>query len=181
MIIGSVLVAIVLWSDPANPFAQWVAAAMLWFGGIGFYDDYLKSRHQDSRMGMSQGTKLLLQSCFAVVFMLFYLSSARPALWMARGSSCCRVSKALRRRITSSGSSCLFSKNRFLYLGWLYIPFGVFVILAISNSVNFADGLDGLAIVPASLTAAVYAIFAYIIGNSIIFPRLAFYPYCRQQ
>ena len=60
-----------------------------------------------------------------------------------------------------------FYKYPVLDLSWFYLPFGVFVILAISNSVNFADGLDGLAIVPATLTAGVYGLFAYIIGNSI--------------
>ncbi len=30
-------------------------------------------------------------------------------------------------------------------LGWLYIPVAAFVIVAMSNAVNFTDGLDGLA------------------------------------
>lgn len=30
-------------------------------------------------------------------------------------------------------------------LGWLYIPFAAFVIVAFSNAINIADGLDGLA------------------------------------
>jgi phospho-N-acetylmuramoyl-pentapeptide-transferase len=32
-----------------------------------------------------------------------------------------------------------------LHLGWLYIPFAVFVIVAFTNAVNITDGLDGLA------------------------------------
>jgi phospho-N-acetylmuramoyl-pentapeptide-transferase len=67
-----------------------------------------------------------------------------------------------------------FYKFPVVNLSWFYLPFGVFVILAISNSVNFADGLDGLAIVPASLTAGVYGLFSYIIGNSIYSKTLLF-------
>ncbi len=173
LIIGSVLVAILLWSDPANPFAQWVVAAMLWFGGIGFYDDYLKAKHQDSRKGMGQATKLILQSCFGLVFMLFYLSSTASPLDAER----IKLLQGLEGVTSADYKFWLqlpFIKEPVLDLGWLYVPFGMFVILAISNSVNFADGLDGLAIVPASLTAGVYALFAYIIGNSIYSRTLLF-------
>jgi phospho-N-acetylmuramoyl-pentapeptide-transferase len=166
LIIGSVFSAILLWSDPSNPFVQWVVAAMLWFGAIGFYDDFLKVRHQDSRMGMSQSTKLLLQALFGLAFMLFYLSSSASPLDAERVKLLQGI-ESISPENYKFWLQVPFIKEPILNLGWLYIPFGMFVILAISNSVNFADGLDGLAIVPASLTAAVYALFAYIIGNSI--------------
>src|SRR6185369_8736391 len=31
------------------------------------------------------------------------------------------------------------------HLGWMYIPFATFVIVAFTNAVNITDGLDGLA------------------------------------
>src|SRR3972149_3997224 len=51
LLIGSLFVSIILWSDLSNPFVHWLLAAMLWFGAIGFIDDYNKIRHQDSRLG----------------------------------------------------------------------------------------------------------------------------------
>ena len=33
-------------------------------------------------------------------------------------------------------------------LGWFYIAFGAFVIVAFGNAVNLTDGLDGLATMP---------------------------------
>ena len=36
-----------------------------------------------------------------------------------------------------------------------------------SNSVNLTDGLDGLAIVPTMIAAAVFALIAYLVGNKI--------------
>ncbi len=78
MLVGAVFFAGVLWGDLTNPFVQWSLAAMLWFGAIGFMDDYLKISHQDSRRGMSQPIKLALQGLFGLVFMLVYLSDWGP-------------------------------------------------------------------------------------------------------
>jgi phospho-N-acetylmuramoyl-pentapeptide-transferase len=52
-------------------------------------------------------------------------------------------------------------------LGPLFILFGAFVIVAAGNCVNLTDGLDGLAIVPSMIAAGAFAIFAYLVGNSI--------------
>ncbi|HLA40991.1 MAG TPA: phospho-N-acetylmuramoyl-pentapeptide-transferase [Candidatus Glassbacteria bacterium] len=166
LVISAVLVAILLWNDPANPFVQWVVAAMLWFGAIGFADDYLKVAHQDSRQGLSQRTKLGLQTLFGLVFMLFYLSNTYSPLAAER----IKLLQGIENVSPETYKFWLqvpFYKQPVLDLSWFYIPFGIFVILAISNSVNFADGLDGLAIVPASLTAGVYGLFSYVIGNQI--------------
>ncbi|MEA1996206.1 MAG: phospho-N-acetylmuramoyl-pentapeptide-transferase [Gemmatimonadota bacterium] len=165
-IVGAVFISILLWNDPANPFVQWVLAAMLWFGAVGFADDYLKIKHNDSLKGLSQITKLGLQGSFAIVFMIAYLSEPLSPLSAER----VRLLEGALNVTPGSYKFYLqipFYKYPVLNLSWFYLPFGVFVILAISNSVNFADGLDGLAIVPASLTAVVYMIFAYITGNYI--------------
>jgi phospho-N-acetylmuramoyl-pentapeptide-transferase len=52
-------------------------------------------------------------------------------------------------------------------LGWFFLVFGPFVIVAAGNCVNLTDGLDGLAIVPSMIAAAAFAIIAYLAGNSI--------------
>jgi phospho-N-acetylmuramoyl-pentapeptide-transferase len=43
----------------------------------------------------------------------------------------------------------------------------VLVITGASNAVNLTDGLDGLAIGPAMIAAASFAIIAYMVGNSV--------------
>lgn len=164
MIVGSLLVAILFWNDLTNRFVQVTLAAMVWFGGIGFADDYLKIKHEDSRGGLSQLTKLGLQTIFAIGFMLIYLSADLTPLTpekvvLLKGTA------GITPESYKFYLQLPFYKYPVVNLSWFYLLFGVFVILAISNSVNFADGLDGLAIVPASLTAGVYGTFAYIIGN----------------
>ncbi|MCE5270414.1 phospho-N-acetylmuramoyl-pentapeptide-transferase [bacterium] len=173
LLIGSLFISILLWNDLLNPFVHWITAAMLWFGGIGFFDDYQKMRHQDSRMGLSQKKKLALQTLFALLFMAAFLSRGLSPL----SSDRVHLLQGLAGLDPEHYKFMLqvpFRKFPVLDLSWLYLPFGVFVILAISNSVNFSDGLDGLAIVPATLTAGVYGLFAYVIGNSILAGTLLF-------
>ncbi len=61
-----------------------------------------------------------------------------------------------------------FYKYPLMDLSWLYILVIVFMIVYAANAVNFADGLDGLTIVPTIFSYAVYGIYAYILGNAIL-------------
>ena len=51
-------------------------------------------------------------------------------------------------------------------LGWMFIPFGIFIIIGSANAVNLTDGLDGLAIVPVMIVAMSFAFIAYLVGNT---------------
>jgi phospho-N-acetylmuramoyl-pentapeptide-transferase len=53
-------------------------------------------------------------------------------------------------------------------LGWLYIPIAAFVIVAMSNAVNFTDGLDGLAGLISATIFAAYGGIALIQGQVFI-------------
>lgn len=53
----------------------------------------------------------------------------------------------------------------FLDLGWLFIPFFIFVVVGTSFAVNQTDGLDGLAGGTLSLSFFAYAIIAYTQGS----------------
>src|SRR6202011_2573435 len=48
-----------------------------------------------------------------------------------------------------------------------YIALAYFMIVGMSNAVNLTDGLDGLAIMPATLVTAALGIFAYATGNAV--------------
>ncbi|MEM7290182.1 MAG: phospho-N-acetylmuramoyl-pentapeptide-transferase, partial [Pseudomonadota bacterium] len=67
----------------------------------------------------------------------------------------------------SSSLTFPFFKDLLLNLGWFFIPFGAFVIVAAGNAVNLTDGLDGLAIVPVMIAAASFGMIAYLSGNAI--------------
>ena len=51
--------------------------------------------------------------------------------------------------------------------GFIFIPFGLFVIIGASNAVNLTDGLDGLATVPVMLVALSFTLISYVVGNTI--------------
>ena len=60
-----------------------------------------------------------------------------------------------------------FFKNVLIDLGWLFVPFGAFIIVGAGNAVNLTDGLDGLAIVPVMIAAATFGFIAYFVGNAL--------------
>ena len=159
LIILAIFVSTVLWCDLINRFTGVFFLALIWFAVLGGIDDYRVLKYQDSDRGLSQKTKLLFQAAYGLVFgVVFLIPGLSP--------------------VTQDIATHLylpFLKDPVLDMGWWYLPFIVFVIVAITNSVNFADGLDGLAIVPVSFAIAVYGVFAYVVGNVIYSDYLQFF------
>jgi phospho-N-acetylmuramoyl-pentapeptide-transferase len=146
LILLALTVATLLWADLTNPYVWIVLLVTVGFGLIGFFDDYLKLT-RNSHRGLSGTTKLALEIVlgFAACLAIAYVTP--PAL--------------------ASTLAVPFFKAVLIDLGWLYLPFGIFVIVGASNAVNLTDGLDGLAIVPAMIAAGCFAMIAYLAGNAI--------------
>jgi phospho-N-acetylmuramoyl-pentapeptide-transferase len=53
----------------------------------------------------------------------------------------------------------------FFELGWWYVPIAAFIIVSMSNAVNFTDGLDGLAGLIAATAFAAYGIISLTQGQ----------------
>ncbi len=144
MILAGFLCSTLLWANLSNVFVLTVTAVTLGFGAIGFWDDYLKVTKQ-SHMGFSGRQRLALEFVIAGVAVLVMV-------WMNRGHHPTAVAFP-------------FFKDFFLDLGWFFIVFGAFVVVAFGNAVNLTDGLDGLAIVPVMIAAATFAAIAYLTGR----------------
>jgi phospho-N-acetylmuramoyl-pentapeptide-transferase len=142
LIVGSVVVATLLWSDLTNYFTWIVLLVIVGYGLIGFIDDYLMQVKKQSK-GLTVRKKLALQFILALV--AGYLVYASPNF--------------------STEVTIPFLKNLRPDFGWGYIFFAALVIVGASNAVNLTDGLDGLAIGPVSIAAATYMIFAYVAGH----------------
>jgi len=150
LILLTVTISTLLWSDLSNEFVWLVLLVMLAFGFIGWLDDFKKICEKNSR-GLSERMKLLLQTCVACA-----------AIWFLFG------------RLQFDTSLHLpFFREITLNLYWFYLGFAWFVIVGTSNAVNLTDGLDGLAIGPVISTAMTFSIFAYLAGHA----RLAEYLY----
>ena len=139
-IVGSTL----LWSDLSNHLMWIVVIVTILYGTIGWVDDYKKLVLGNSK-GLSAKTKIFWQSVVALAVAIFLYTNAQ----------------------TPSDTALLVPvfKNISIQLGWLFIPFAYLVIVGTSNSVNLADGLDGLAILPCVMVGGGMAVFAYAAGN----------------
>lgn len=146
----SFLIAVLLWGKLDNFFLQVILFAAFWFTALGFFDDYLKNVRGSSEAGMSRSVKLFFQALFGIILALLLLSPESSPF----------PPDIITKLYVP------FFKNPLVDLSYFYAIFIVLVIIGISNAINFADGMDGLAVVPSSLVAVVYAIFAYVLGNS---------------
>lgn len=160
MIIATSLVSFYLWGDlllhPAetfNPIVVCFAAGLVYFGAVGYIDDFQKVRGRSSLRGLSQVTKTGLQLLFIVPFAaLFVLSDRNP------------VPADLRTLVFVP-----FHKHPVVDLGpLLFIAFLVVLFYGIVNAVNITDGMDGLASSLAVQTVGTFGVFAYIIGSSFL-------------
>ena len=142
LILFSVILSTLLWSNLNNYYIWIVLLVSAGFGAIGLIDDYLMQVKKQSK-GLNAKNKLLMQTVLAIfIGILVYLTPN------------------FNTQVTVP-----FFKNISPDLGWGYILFAAFVIVGTSNAVNLTDGLDGLAIGPAIIVAATYMIFAYVTGH----------------
>lgn len=147
LIIASVCLSVLLWSDLTNPFVWAVLFAVLSFGGIGFWDDYRKVvKKRSTGLTVRQKFGLQILASVAIGAYLFWFSGDKDAALL----------------------SVPFFKRLVIDLGWFYIPFTVLVIVGSSNAVNLTDGLDGLAAGLVGIAAIANAVIVYVGGNRII-------------
>ena len=153
MILLSVTVATLLWTDLHNRYVWVVLAVMLAFGVIGFYDDYRKLVLKDSR-GLASRWKFFWQSLFGLGAALFLYYSA-PHVGTAG------------LPVAETALYVPLFKHVVLPMGLFFVVVAYFMIVGFSNAVNLTDGLDGLAIMPTVLVSGALGVFAYLAGNKV--------------
>jgi phospho-N-acetylmuramoyl-pentapeptide-transferase len=161
LLVGAVVTSMVLWGNWHNPFLIYSLAGMLWFGLLGFWDDYAKVRRRSGDHGMGERNKLLLQGLFSALFAGICVSP-----WGPLGAE------------LATQLYIPFYKYPVADLGPFYAVLIFFFVLFISNAVNITDGLDGLAITPSIFVVVILSVFAYVEGNKI-YSAYLYYPYLR--
>jgi len=141
LILISVSVSVVLWMDLTNPYVWACLLVTAGFGLIGFLDDYDKVR-KAHHAGIPGKVRLALE---------FVIAGA--ATWLLVGAG-------------NTDLYLPFVQGPVLHLGWMYIAFGAFVIVAFGNAVNLTDGLDGLATMPVVIAALAFLLISYLVGNA---------------
>jgi phospho-N-acetylmuramoyl-pentapeptide-transferase len=160
LVIGAVLVASVMWARLDNQFVWLALFSMVYLGGLGFADDYLKVTKKKSD-GISGRIKLVCQIALAAIVAGVFLTN--PVL-----------------EVQARALYVPFVKAPVIAnMSWFTFVFFALVIVGSSNAVNLTDGLDGLAIGCTITVAFAYALLSYAAGNFRIaeYLQVPFYPF----
>ncbi|MBL8232554.1 MAG: phospho-N-acetylmuramoyl-pentapeptide-transferase [Bryobacterales bacterium] len=161
LIVICIVIPTLLWTNLRNPYV-WVALfGLVSFGAIGFYDDVTKVKKMRN-LGLTARRKFLLQVLAALLIGVFLLTLHARGLYSTEINF--PFFKQLRPDLLIDG----FLANTWTYpLAFLFFfGFLVIIIVGSANGVNFADGLDGLAIGLMIISSGAMTILAYTSGHA---------------
>ncbi|MDH5691530.1 MAG: phospho-N-acetylmuramoyl-pentapeptide-transferase [Gammaproteobacteria bacterium] len=145
LILVAMTISTLLWADLSNRYVWVVLLVTLFFGCIGFLDDYIKLIKHDPK-GLRSRSKYGLQTIGGLAAAIVLYKTAQLPV--------------------ETQLIFPFFKDVALDLGMFFVVFSYFVIVGSSNAVNLTDGLDGLAILPTVMVAGALAILAYVAGHA---------------
>ncbi|QNS01932.1 MAG: phospho-N-acetylmuramoyl-pentapeptide-transferase [Buchnera aphidicola (Pentalonia nigronervosa)] len=144
LIIFSIIFSTILYCDLRNTNIWYVINVLIAYGSIGFIDDYLKIRYNNS-----QGLKILHKYIYLSIIALgtvYVIYVNNPNFF-------------------TSTFIIPFFHPITLKTPYLYILLSYFVIIGTSNAVNLTDGLDGLAIMPIIFLTSSFALISILSSN----------------
>jgi len=193
LILGAIVIPTLLFAKLNNVYILLLLFTTVWFGFVGFSDDYLK-KIKGNKDGLSGKWKILAQVILGLcVGLTLYLSNDVVVVKKASVQKVTEIQKGEhyaddtveRSRIQRFGekstkSTIPFLKNNEFDYKWFVSfmgdkaqPFAwivfviavIFITTAVSNGVNLTDGLDGLAAGTTAIVGVVLGILAYLSGN----------------
>ena len=162
LIIISIVLPTLLWTNLANPYVWLAVFTMLAFGAIGFWDDYAKLR-KHRNLGISGWRKFAAQCLVALIIGGFLLVLRWQGLYATEMNvpffkwfkPSLVIEPLLRYPVT-------------YFFGFVFFfLFVTFIIVGSSNAVNLTDGLDGLAIGLMVIAAGAMTILTYTSGHAV--------------
>ena len=142
MILLAMSASLLIWMDLRSIFVWACLLVTLGFGLIGFLDDFDKVR-KASHKGVSGRLRLLGEFIIAGIAAAMILAENGTELYVP------------------------FFSNVAIDLGYFYIAFAAFTIVAFGNAVNLTDGLDGLATMPVIIASTAFLVIVYLAGNAV--------------
>ena len=144
-LVPSLLVTVIF--SIGEGFSMGVIAALVMasFAILGFLDDFIKIKTKDN-LGLRPYQKIFGQLAIAIIVAVYAYRSPE---------------------IGSAVYIPFYAKA--VDFGFFYIPFAVFVYLALSNCVNLTDGLDGLILFTTTLIGGVLAFLLFNTNKAKIF------------
>ncbi len=135
-----VLTNILLWCDWTKPDMWLFVLVLSGFGFIGLVDDLCKLWY---KKGLYPRQKFVLQLLIGVIVVVSWMYAKNPSTEI-----CVPLFKGFNPE-----------------LGYLFVPWIVFILVGTSNAVNLTDGLDGLAIGTLLSNFSVFSVVAYLAGH----------------
>lgn len=146
LIIASIVISALLWSDLSVGYVWIAIGSILAFGAIGFADDYMKIKRRQN-LGLTGKQKLALQFAAAIMVTLSL--------------------KAFTSYNTRLSVPFFKAFNPEIWWPIYLLVFAPIVIVGCSNAVNLTDGLDGLAISVTMVVAGALTGFTYVTGHKV--------------
>ncbi|MEE8171286.1 MAG: phospho-N-acetylmuramoyl-pentapeptide-transferase, partial [Phycisphaerae bacterium] len=160
LILVAVLAGVLLFADLRNFYVSLALLCLIWLGGLGFVDDYLKltaARRGGGRDGLKLYQKLLFQLGLGVLL----------ASFIYRHGSVGRAAGGISFFDVLNLPFVRFDPTNHITLSLgVFLIAGVIVISFTSNAVNLTDGLDGLAAGCLVVSSIVFMVLSEIAGDN---------------
>ncbi|WP_028122260.1 phospho-N-acetylmuramoyl-pentapeptide-transferase [Epilithonimonas tenax] len=186
IIILATIIPVLLFTRITNVYIVLLIISVLWMGAIGFLDDYLK-KVKKNKDGLSGKFKVIGQVGLGLIVgvTMYFHPDIEVKRKYADSTVVNRnnVEQNFMNEEKIPVSTVPFTKNNeFDYSGilfWMddakahewawvvFIPIVIFIVTAVSNGANIADGIDGLAAGTSVVILLTLAFFAYVSGNII--------------
>ncbi len=150
LIIAAIATAVLLLADLSSFYVKMGLLCLVWLGGVGAVDDWLKltaAHRTGSRQGLTSLEKLLFQIGLGVLLSVFTYYYGRDI----------DVARTL--------YVPFFKEFKPLLNFPLFVAMGTIVIVGSSNAVNLTDGLDGLAAGCMAIVSFAFLVLALIVGD----------------
>ena len=153
-IIGSILISVLLWGKLDNIKIILLTVSLIILSIAGFLDDFLKIKYKNSK-GLAGKYKIFFQVFVGAIIgiYLYYFDKSTFLMSFELNQSAGIFETVKVAQVPSSTLFLPFLDTFYIDLKILYIPFAIFVVVSMSNSVNLTDGLD---------------VLCYVSGNSLI-------------
>lgn len=186
IIIISTLIPVFLFSKLDNIYIILLITSMIWMGGIGFIDDYLK-KFKKTKNGLKGIFKIIGQLVLGlIVGTVIYFHpkiTIKQEKIFPKGYKISNIENKFTKEEKLIITSVPFLKNNVLsyseilffldkksakkYSWIIFIPIVILTITAVSNGANLTDGIDGLAAALSTIIIATLALIGWLSGNII--------------
>ncbi len=158
LIVMALFASVVLFADLGNMYMRMALLALVWLGGLGAADDWIKLRYAagtGTRDGLKMWEKSLFQIGLAVILSIFIYTYGKES----------HIIDEAGRYVNPAHTFYLPFKAEPIALGLsAYVLITVVTMVGACNAVNLTDGMDGLAAGCAMTVALVFLILAEITG-----------------